>query len=59
MWLAIARILAVFDIPNIRDSEGQLVNYEVKFINAMTRCVSEPVGIEDLRANIIYLLQPP
>lgn len=40
VWLAIARILAAFNVTKARDAEGNEIEHEVKFVTGITRCVS-------------------
>ena len=37
IWLAVARILAVFDIAKPRDENGEVVEPRVEFIEGMSR----------------------
>ena len=39
LWIAMARILAVFDITPQKDAKGNPMKPDVKFVTETTRCV--------------------
>jgi hypothetical protein len=40
VWIAIARILAVFTISKAKDANGNVIEPEMAYVTAITRCVS-------------------
>ena len=47
VWLAVARILAVFDISQAKDARGHLIDPEIKFVTGIARYVQFPIQVKE------------
>lgn len=40
VWLAVARMLAVFNLTEATDTEGNMIEPDIKFVTTVSRCVT-------------------
>lgn len=59
VWLAAARMLAVFDISRTKDAEGRLIDPEIKFATGIARYVYLMARVKTVPTDFAAILQPP